>query len=135
MMRFIIVVLTVALAAACSDNGDSGQPTDGGLTPIDVSLGDEMSDGTLVSLISPDEFTVRAGQEVTFNLSNDGTVPHNMRNAGTDDVYNTEDDFLVGPEILFPGDTAIVKWTIPSEAGKLVFRCDFHLNTATITVQ
>ena len=132
-MRFTIVVLVVALVAACSGNGDSGQAGDGGTTTIDISLDDEPGEAGPISFFTPDEFTVAAGQEITFNVSNDGTVPHNMRIAGLDGEYNTNDDTFV--EILWPGDTAVLKWTAPSEGQALIFRCDLHGNTGTITVQ
>ena len=95
-----------------------------------------MREEALVSFFLPNEFTVGAGQEVTFNLSNEGTLPHNFRIAGPDDEYNTDDDFLVGPEILNPGDVSVQKWSAPTEAGTLIFRCDFHPDSVgTITVE
>jgi plastocyanin len=138
---FALALLTFAvtlLAAACGDDAeeaDSGGATDDGPASFDISLGDEPGEGKLVSFFTPDEFTVAPGQEVTFNISNDGTAPHNVRIAGPDGEYNTDDDTVVDPEILNPGDTAVLVWTAPSEPGIVMFRCDFHLNTGTITVE
>lgn len=127
------------LAMACGDDRD-GSTANGGSdsAPVtfDISLNDRQSETALVSFFSPDEFTVSAGQEVTFDLTNDGTVPHNTRIAGPDGEYMTDDDAVSNPDILKPGDTAVLKWTAPSESGSIIFRCDFHPDSVgTINVQ
>ena len=143
--------LTVALlASACGggDGEDGGDTTAGSETPsngadvgpvtLDVTLGDEPGDaGMIVSFFGPAAFTVAAGQEVTFNLSNDGTAIHNMRIAGPDGDYNTDDDIPVDTEILNAGDTAVLKWTAPDQPENIEFRCDFHPAdmVGTITVE
>lgn len=145
------LALAVALlASACGggDGEDGGDTTPGSETPsggadvgpvtLDVTLGDEPGDaGTIVSFFGPAAFTVAAGQEVTFNLSNDGTAIHNMRIAGPDSEFNTDDDTPVDTEILNAGDTAVLKWTAPDEPEAIAFRCDFHPAdmVGTITVK
>ncbi len=95
-----------------------------------------MRDGNLVSFFLPNELTVAAGQQVTLNLSNDGTVPHNMRIAGPDGDYNTDDDTIMEPNILKPGDKAVIEWTAPGQPGATSFRCDFHPDSVgAITVE
>jgi len=133
----IVVASLLALAAACGgDGGDSGQTVDNGPVTFDIFLKNEVREGALVSFFTPDALTVSAGQEVTFNLSNEGTLPHNFRIAGPDGEYNTDDDSLVGPEILNPGDVFVQKWSAPAEAGTLIFRCDYHPESVgTITVE
>lgn len=131
----LFLALVLAAAACAGGEGVSNETADGGPTTFDISLDDEPGEQALVSFFEPNEVTIAAGQEVTFNLSNDGTVPHNFRIAGPDGQYNTDDDTVVDPEILNPGDTAVVKWTAPSEAGTIIFRCDLHLNTGTITIK
>ena len=132
-----LLALGVTLVAlACGGDGDE-TASGGGPVTFDISLGDELiGTDTLRSFFTPKEFTVAPGQKVTFNLSNDGTVPHNMRIAGPDGEYMTDDDTLVDPEILNPGDTAVLKWTAPSEPATIIFRCDFHPDSVgAITVR
>lgn len=135
-----LLLLAIALlAAACSVGGDAGG---GGDTPappppttFTLSMGDNFFD--------PNEFTVSPGQQLTFNLTNDGLLPHNMHIAGTDNTYGTTfcepggDEPCSDPEIVNPGDDAVLTWTAPQETGTFVFRCDLHpvIQIGTITVR
>ena len=67
---------------------------------------------------------VTAGEETTIDLENTGLAIHNMRIAGTDDEYNTEDDFESEPGSFSGGDTGSITFTL--DAGTYNFRCDFH---------
>jgi plastocyanin len=127
----VVGVLALALlAVSCAEepappNGDVGPPPDGAVT-FDVSMGD--------NFFEPKEFTVRRGQTVTFNLTNDGRAVHNMRIAGSDGRYNTADDADSG--LLRRGETAVLVWTAPTAPGRVNFRCDLHPEqTGTITVR
>ncbi len=129
-----LLILSIALlAAACSGGGDgdggSGETpaadetsTDGadnaGPVSFDISMGDNFFDS--------DTFTVSPGQQVTFNLTNDGTAIHNMRVDGGDDEYETDDDTVSDPDLFQAGDTGTLVWTAPDETGTIIFRCDFH---------
>lgn len=106
------------------DGGDDGEPVS-----FDVTMGDNSFD--------PAEFSVPAGATVTFNLTNEGAAIHNMRIAGEDGDYNTDDDAASDPDIVSAGDTAVVEWTAPDEAGEIDFQCDFHPTDmlGTITVE
>jgi plastocyanin len=117
-----------ATTPAGDGNGD-GNGGDGGETTFDVSMGDNLFD--------PNELTVPAGAEVTINLTNDGTAIHNMRVAGADNEYNTDDDAVSEEELVNAGDSAVVNWTSPDEAGEVDFQCDFHPSDmiGTITVE
>ncbi len=128
------LILSIALlAAACSSGGDgdggSGETpaadetsADGadnaGPDTFDVSMGDNFFDS--------DTFTVSPGQQVTFNLTNDGAAIHNMRVDGGDDEYETDDDTVSDPDLFQAGDTGTLVWTAPDETGTIIFRCDFH---------
>ncbi len=129
----LLAVMALAAAACGGDGGEGGPP--GGETPaggpatFDISMGDNFFD--------PAEFTVDAGQEVAFNITNGGVAIHNMRVAGEDGEYNTDDDAVSEPAQFNAGDTGSLEWTAAEEAGTIDFRCDFHpdVSIGTITVQ
>ena len=110
------------------DDGDDDDE-DGEPVSFDVTMGDNSFD--------PAEFSVPAGATVTFNLTNEGAAIHNMRIAGEDGDYNTDDDAASDPDIVSAGGTAVVEWTAPDEAGEIDFQCDFHPTDmlGTITVE
>ncbi|MEO6196893.1 MAG: plastocyanin/azurin family copper-binding protein, partial [Dehalococcoidia bacterium] len=85
----------------------------------------------------PDAITVGVGDTASFGITNDGAAIHNMRIAGADNEYNTDDDAVSDPDIVPGGDTATLSWDAPAEAGEIDFRCDFHATdmVGTITVQ
>ena len=111
------------------DGDDDDDDGDGEPVSFDVTMGDNTFD--------PAEFSVPAGATVTFNLTNEGAAIHNMRIAGEDGDYNTDDDAASDPDIVSAGDTAVVEWTAPDEAGEIDFQCDFHPTDmlGTITVE
>ena len=124
----VVLVITFVLAFAWIDDDASGEPpvaseTPGGETlppggEIAVSMGDNFFD--------PDAITISAGATASFGITNDGTSIHNMRIAGVDNEYNTDDDAVSDPDIVPGGDTATLSWDTPSEAAEIDFRCDFH---------
>jgi plastocyanin len=68
---------------------------------------------------------VTAGEETTIDLENTGQAIHNMRIAGPDDEYNTDDDFVSDPDLFAGGDTGSITFTL-DEPGTYNYRCDFH---------
>jgi plastocyanin len=112
--------------AATETPVDNGTPSEGDIV---VSMGDNFFDSN--------DITVAAGASVTFQLTNDGIAIHNMRVAGDDDEYNTDDDTVSDPDIFIAGDTGTLAWTAPDAAVEVLFRCDFHPidMIGTITVQ
>ena len=115
-----------AAATTPADNGNGG---DGGEETFDVSMGD--------NFFEANEFTVAPGTTLTFNLTNDGTAIHNMRTAGADNEFGTDDDAVSDPDLVTAGGTATLEWTAPDEPGTYDFYCDFHTTdmTGTITVE
>ena len=90
------------------------------------------------NLFEPKDLTVKAGASVTFELKNEGVAVHNMRIAGADGKYNTDDDAASDPNIIQSGGTGTVTWTALAQAGQIQFQCDFHVSVGmigTITVQ
>ena len=147
LLGLVAVAALTLTAAACGgsdeddDNGGNGEPSataaattpadddgDGGPVSLDISLKD--------NFFEPKEFTVSEGAEVTFNITNAGTAIHNMRVAGADNEFNTDDD-AESDQIIAAGATSTVEWTAPAESGVYDFQCDYHLPdmAGTITVE
>jgi plastocyanin len=93
----------------------------------DVEMGD--------NFFRPNNLVAAVGQKVTVNLHNSGQAIHNMRQAGADNEYDSDDDAVSDPEAVTPGKTATLEFTI-DQAGVFNFRCDFHPvdMTGTLTV-
>ena len=125
-----LIISVGLLALACGGGGDGGNGGNGGdSVSIDASMGD--------NFFEPNKFTVKRGQKVTFNLKNDGIAIHNMRVAGADNEYNTDDDALSDPTQFAAGDTGTLEWTAPDKAGEIDLKCEFHPtdSTGVITVE
>ncbi len=143
----LIILSVTLLALACGDDEDevaefapgdetpaAGEtPTDGaaGGEPVafNVSMGD--------NFFEANTFTVSPGQQLTFDLANDGQAIHNMRVDGGDGEYDSDDDTVSDPDLFQAGDTGTLVWTAPDESGEFIFRCDFHPieMVGTITVE
>ena len=82
----------------------------------------------------PGVLTIDAGTKVKLNLSNLGEFVHNIRIAGADGEYETEDDIL--SEDILPGETGKLIFELDEE-GEYIFRDDFRKETmtGTLTVQ
>ena len=89
------------------------------------------------NLFEAKEIPVQPGQKVTFDLTNDGVVPHNMRIAGPDGKYNTADDTVSSPDIVLGSQTATLDWQAPASSGSIPFQCDIHpgVMSGTITIR
>jgi plastocyanin len=90
----------------------------------------EPSDGVIEIAVSGQQFEqnylkVQPGDSVTIRLTNNDDVPHNMRLAGIDGQFDTEDDALTSPDKVDPGQVGELTFAPPT-AGVYTFRCDFH---------
>jgi nitrite reductase (NO-forming) len=96
---------------------------------IEMRMGD--------SFFGSKEVAVEAGQKVTFDLINDGVLPHNMRIAGPDGKYNTSDDVVSSPDIVLGNQEAALEWQAGASPGSIPFQCDIHpgVMAGTITVR
>ena len=65
------------------------------------------------------------GETVTIRLTNGDSVPHNLRIAGPDGQYETEDDAVTEPDQVNAGGSGELSFA-PQIAGAYTFRCDFH---------
>lgn len=110
--------------AAAGAGGDSGG--DAATVVVDgsaaVSMGDNFFeiDGETNATLE-----VSVGEAITFDLVNDGVAAHNMRIAGPDNEYDTDDDLVSDPDLFLGGDEGTLTFTI-DEAGTFNYRCDFH---------
>jgi plastocyanin len=101
-------------------------------TPAPEEEADDEYDITMVdSLYEPDHFGTDAGDTVRFNLENTGEFVHNLRIAGPDGEYFTDDDIV--SEDVPPGETSDMVFTI-DDPGSYEFQCDFHPETQTGTL-
>lgn len=131
----IVVVIAIGVGVALFSGGSSGgdgtvaatptpDPRVAGATPaatINVETDDE---GQNVNpRFVPNALEGPAGEVVAVNITNVGTVAHNMRVAGVDNQYDTADDFA--SLTVQPGKTQqlLVKIDAPDS---YPFRCDFH---------
>jgi len=122
---------TVLLTTACG--GGSSAPA-AQTTPEGAGASLEMTVGD--NFYKPNEFRVRAGQQVTLNVTNEGQAVHTVRLAGPDNRYETDDDTQIDPPMIKPGQTVSLVWTAPNQTGAYNFRCDYHPEeTGTITVE
>jgi uncharacterized cupredoxin-like copper-binding protein len=110
-LRVSIVVVTL-LAAACGGDDDDGTSTE-----IDVSMEEFM--------FTPTEWTVAAGEEITVNLENTGSVEHEfvilqpgVTVESEADLPETEEellaDFVYWEDEVEPGDSKTVTFTAPA---------------------
>ena len=78
---------------------------------------------------------MEAGKSFRLNLVNNGTVIHNLRIAGPDGAFRTDDDVAIVTPVN-PGGTGQVSGKIDTP-GTYQFRDDFNptILTGTLTVQ
>jgi len=71
---------------------------------------------------------IPAGQPVTIRVINRDSQPHNLRVAGLDGDYQTEDDAVTEPPAVDGNGTGELKFA-PPVPGRYTFHCDFHPGT------
>src|SRR5688572_3587676 len=125
-MKRILTVAAVLLGLILTSFGTSG-PT----TTINVTMTDFQ--------FQPNQFTVPAGQEITFNSTNTGAVVHNfvIMKLGTTagDFFDEEDVPNVFWEVeIQPGGSADTSFTAPTEPGEyeVICRTEGHIVSGMI---
>jgi plastocyanin len=133
------------LLSSCGDDDDSAQ--DGGETtnPIPSVAGPRQQPvpaqslaaeqvqpaggvieiATINSLFASNNLLVPVGESVTIRVTNEDAAQHNLRIAGIDGQYDTEDDAVTSPDALNQGDVGELEFA-PPVSGVYSFRCDFH---------
>lgn len=93
----------------------------------------EPQDGVVEISISGARFLqnqlkIRVGEAVTIRVLNQDGQTHNLRVAGLDGQYETEDDAVTVADAIAGGESGELKFA-PAVAGEYTFRCDFHPGT------
>ena len=73
-------------------------------------------------------WSVAIGENVTIRLNNADSQQHNLRLAGPDGEYETQDDAVTVPEAVNGGESGELTFA-PLVQGPYTFRCDFHPDT------
>ena len=148
-MRAALAILAVSLLgavvlAACGDGDSNGGgngtidrvPTVGALQeqPQPVQALDEEAtepeDGVLEvqiegAIFLHNRLSAPVGQGVTIRVTNNDGQPHNLRLAGLDGQYDTEDDAVTQPATIEGQGAGELNFS-PPVPGAYTFRCDFH---------
>ena len=66
-----------------------------------------------------------AGEVTTIRVTNRDQVTHNLRLAGLDGQYDSEDDAVTEPAAIEPGTFGELSFA-PTIPGAYTFRCDYH---------
>ena len=114
----LLAMALALLAVAVACGGDSFSPPTpgpGGETVIRIDMRD--------NFFSPNDITIRTNQKYIFELRNRGKAPHNLRIAGPDLQFDTEDD--IASELINGGKTGTLALDM-TVAGTFPIRCDPH---------
>ncbi|KPK22084.1 MAG: hypothetical protein AMJ76_00865 [Dehalococcoidia bacterium SM23_28_1] len=111
----MVASLLGVLAPACGGGSESvlPPPGPGGETVIRIEMRD--------NLFSPSGLTVRAGGDYILELRNRDGEAHNLRIAGLDNEYETEDDLV--SDNVDPGKAGSLEFSI-DQPGIFDFRSD-----------
>lgn len=150
LLRIAAVCLLLApILAACGDDDASPQQSTGPITQtpnVIPSIGGpqeqptpaqaldadpaQPSDGVIEIaasglLFSPNYLKLNAGESVTIRVTNQDSVAHDLRIAGVDGEFDTEDDAVTTPDRIEPGQVGELTFAPPTD-GVYTFQCDFH---------
>ena len=138
---FLLVAVVATFVIGFTVVDTKVDETEGEASPTATSTGPTAAPGDLEivmgdNFFDPDVITVVSGEETTIALVNEGAAIHNLRIAGPDGDYDTDDDTVSDPDTIRGGQEGTVTWT-PEAPGEQDFRCDFHPTemTGTITIQ
>jgi len=152
--RILVLIAAglLLLAAACGGDDDDGGNGDNGdgdtATPaahddeiepqpdVPQEVEDDVTEavgGAIQTVASdtptfhyvPNNLKVALNETTTIEIANEGAAPHNLRIAGPDGEWTTDDDSVSDPDVILGGDTGVLEFT-PTLAGTYTFRCDIH---------
>ncbi len=142
----VALILLAALVVACGDDDDDEQlatgapsppvasPTQVLSQPEPVQTLDEQfteaSDGVIEVTIQGAAFRgnklrVPVAQTVTIDVTNKDGQVHNLRIAGFDGQYQTEDDAVSDPDPIAANGSGSLQFA-PAVPGVYTFHCDYH---------
>jgi plastocyanin len=105
------------------------QPQPEPAQPLDVDVsavaGGLIEINAVNTLFAPNRWAATLGETTSITFTNADTQQHNLRLAGLDGQFDTEDDVITSPEAIGPGESGEVSF-VPQVAGNYTFRCDFH---------
>ena len=151
------LIVVMLLLAACSgdDDDDGGAATVVDTSPTPLATVQNQPEPVQASTGEPSQpeegvFEIVAenaafqgndvelvlGQPSTVRVVNRDQLTHNLRIAGLDGQYDTEDDAVSEPAAIEPGSSGELSFA-PAIPGAYTFRCDFHPGSmgGQITVQ
>ena len=70
-------------------------------------------------------FQVAVGDSISVALTNSGQAIHNMRIAGIDGEFSTDDDTVSDPDLIPGGSEGTLEFSF-DEPGTYPYQCDFH---------
>lgn len=142
-------LLILPLVAACDDEGDEptrspgittqtpnivpsiGGPQNQPDPPQELTSSIRPTDGVVELEASGSQFVENAiqldtGETAVIRVTNnDSGVRHNLRIAGVDGEFQTEDDAVTTPDAIDGGASGELTFSPPAN-GSYTFRCDFH---------
>jgi plastocyanin len=151
-LRWLAVFPVIAIlfaAAACDDESDKPTPVPGVVTQTPNAVPSvgapqdqptpaqelsanaiEPKDGVVEMTASGTRYKdnrvqVTPGEAVVIRLTNQDTTAHNLRIAGVDGQFETEDDAITTPDAIEGGQAGELTFASPAQ-GAYTFRCDFH---------
>jgi plastocyanin len=74
---------------------------------------------------APNRWRMALGDTVVIRLTNADTQQHNLRLAGLDGEFDTDDDALTSPDPVGAGEAGELTF-VPQASGNYTFRCDYH---------
>lgn len=100
---------------------------------VEFQMGDNFFD--LEGSLNP-TLEIAAGEAVSLTVPNLGQNVHNLRFAGPDGEYNTDDDTVSNPDLINGGEQGTLEFTL-GDAATFPYQCDFHptemLGEVTVT--
>ena len=143
-----LLLLTIVIAACSGDDDDGAAeiaeatPTvDANLTvqnqpdPVQPPVGtpSEPQEGVYEIFVEGAAFygnTINGalGELTIIRVTNNDQLTHNLRIAGLDGQYDTEDDAVTEPAAIEPGASGELRFA-PAVRGAYTFRCDYHPGT------
>lgn len=145
----LLLATAVAFAACGDDDDDRGGATADDVTPTSAPaspVGPQVQpeppqpvdreaiqpSGGVIELVAENmlfvdnNLAVGVGESVTIRVTNNDSTVHNLRVAGTDGEYITQDDAVTTPDQIEPSGGVGELTFAPPVAGFYTFRCDFH---------